>query len=73
MCIRDRYVGAIAGINKPGANITNCLSDAVVTATNQTGGIAGKNEGLISECVSRSRVNTDELASSCLLYKSRCV
>ena len=53
------YVGAIAGINKPGANITNCLSDAVVTATNQTGGIAGK-----SECVSRSRVNTDELASS---------
>lgn len=57
----DTAVGAIAGWNKQGANIVNCTSDADITATNQTGGIAGKNEGLVDGCTSKSLVNTQEL------------
>ena len=39
----------------------SCTSDADILATNQTGGIAGVNDGLISSCTSKSRVNTQEL------------
>lgn len=56
--------GAIVGLNKANAKIVSCTSDADVSATDQTGGIAGKNEGLISECTSKSRVNIQELSSS---------
>lgn len=57
----DTAVGAIAGVNKSGAQIVATSSDADVSATDQTGGIAGKNEGLIDQCTSASRVNTQEL------------
>ena len=57
-------VGAIAGINKPTGKIVNCRSNATVTATNQTGGIVGNNEGLVSECTSECSINTDELKTT---------
>lgn len=53
--------GAIAGYNHENAKIVSCTSDADILATNQTGGIAGVNDGLISSCISKSRVNTQEL------------
>lgn len=53
--------GAIAGYNHENAKIVSCTSDADILATNQTGGIAGVNDGLISSCTSNSRVNTQEL------------
>ena len=53
--------GAIAGYKHENAKIVSCTSDADILATNQTGGIAGVNDGLISSCTSKSRVNTQEL------------
>lgn len=53
--------GAIAGYNHENAKIVSCTSDADILATNQTGGISGVNDGLISSCTSKSRVNTQEL------------
>lgn len=53
--------GAIAGYNHENAKIVSCTSDADILATNQTGGIAGVNDGLISSCTSKSRVNMQEL------------
>lgn len=53
--------GAIAGYNHENAKIVSCTSEADILATNQTGGIAGVNDGLISSCTSKSRVNTQEL------------
>lgn len=53
--------GAIAGYNHENAKIVSCTSDTDILATNQTGGIAGVNDGLISSCTSKSRVNTQEL------------
>lgn len=53
--------GAIAGYNHENAKIVSCTSNADILATNQTGGIAGVNDGLISSCTSKSRVNTQEL------------
>ncbi len=57
-------VGAIAGYNKSTGKLVDCKSNAVVTATNRTGGIAGENEGLITGCVSDSSVNMDELQTT---------
>ena len=56
-----KAVGAIAGCNRSTGKIINCEGNAAVTATNQTGGIAGNNEGMISGCTSSSNVNTDKL------------
>lgn len=57
-------VGALAGINKSTGKLISCTSDAVVSATNHTGGIAGKNAGLISGCISESSVNIEELETT---------
>lgn len=54
-------VGAIVGINKGTGNIISCSSNALVLATNYTGGIAGTNEGVISACTNESSVNIEEL------------
>ena len=35
-----------------------------MTATNQTGGIVGNNEGIVSECTSECSINTDELKTT---------
>lgn len=54
-------VGAIAGINKSTGQILGCSSDAIVMATNDTGGIAGVNAGIIDDCTNNSKVNIEEL------------
>lgn len=54
-------VGAVAGINKSTGKIVASTSDATVLATNDTGGIVGINEGLITGCLNRSSINTEEL------------
>ncbi len=54
-------VGAIAGMNKSMGKILSCNSNALVLATDFTGGIAGINEGLIDDCINKSRVNIEEL------------
>lgn len=57
-------VGGIAGSNKATGSIVHGTSNAVVLATNDTGGIAGKNEGMISGCTNSSSVNVEELETS---------
>ncbi len=57
-------VGAIAGVNKPTGKIIDCNSKALILATNCTGGIAGRNDGLISGCVSKSSINIEELETT---------
>ena len=57
----QKTVGAIAGYNAESGTITGCESNAIVLATDYTGGIAGKNDGVISACTSKSSVNIEEL------------
>lgn len=54
-------VGAIAGRNAASGMLVSCTSNAVVLATNRTGGIVGKNEGVVDGCRSQSSVNIEEL------------
>ena len=54
-------VGTIVGINKSMGKILSCNTNALVLATDFTGGIAGINEGLIDDCINKSRVNIEEL------------
>lgn len=54
-------VGAIVGLNKSSGQVLNCNSNAVVVATDNTGGIVGVNEGIVDGCTSRSQINIDEL------------
>lgn len=60
----EECVGAVVGINRETGVINFCKSNATVLATNQTGGISGYNEGLISNCSSESAINTEELDTS---------
>lgn len=54
-------VGAIAGRNSGCGQLISCASNALVLATNYTGGIVGTNEGLVDGCRSQSGVNIEEL------------
>lgn len=54
-------VGGIVGTNKLFGQVLSCSSNALILATNRTGGIAGVNEGTIEECLSRSKINIEEL------------
>ena len=54
-------MGAITGINKSYGQIFECTANAVVLATDYTGGIAGVNEGIIDACINESKVNIEEL------------
>lgn len=56
-----KSVGGIAGKNRSSGKLVSCASEALVLATNFTGGIAGTNEGMITGCVNKSSVNTEEL------------
>ena len=51
-------VGMLAAVNEPGGVITSCEVSGSVSGDNSTGGIAGKNQGTISACTNRARVNT---------------
>ena len=54
-------VGAITGMNKSMGKVLSCNSNAVVLATDYTGGIVGVNEGIVDDCINKSRVNIEEL------------
>ena len=54
-------VGAIAGLNSSTGRIIGCHTKAVVLATDNTGGIAGVNHGVIDSCVSECAINNEEL------------
>ena len=54
-------VGGIVGTNKLFGQVLDCSSSALILATNRTGGIAGVNEGTIEDCLSRSKINIEEL------------
>ncbi len=56
-----KNVGAIVGRNTSYGQILGCNSNAIVMATDQTGGIAGRNEGIIDDCINKSQINTEEL------------
>lgn len=60
----ESNAGGIAGINKAYAQILDCTSNAQMTATECTGGIAGKNEGSIDGCINKGSVNIDEYQST---------
>lgn len=57
----QKSVGAIAGINKSLGQILECKSNAIVLATDYSGGIVGVNEGIVDACVNESKVNIEEL------------
>lgn len=54
-------VGVVAGINKSTGSIVSCSSNAIVLGTNDTGGIVGTNEGVVTDCTSKSSVNIEAL------------
>jgi len=57
----ENAVGGIVGENTLYGQVLNCGSNAIVVATNNAGGIAGINKGTISNCLSESKVNIEEL------------
>ena len=56
--IAKQDVGGIAGINRTSGSISKCTTGGEVIAENRGGGIVGSNEGLISSCLSNTKVNT---------------
>lgn len=54
-------VGAIVGSNMILGKVSDCNSNALVLATNRTGGIVGVNDGVIENCMNKSKVNIEEL------------
>ncbi len=53
-----RASGGIAGHLAESGNIISCTNKAVITSQRRTGGIAGFNEGNISDCVNYGKINT---------------
>ncbi len=51
-------VGGIVGVNGPGGEIRRCGSFAIVTGDHCTGGICGKNQGVINNCENVGNINT---------------
>ena len=60
----ENRVGGIAGNNTETGIILNSENDAMLLATNSTGGIAGVNQGLISDCRNQGNINIKELETT---------
>ncbi len=60
-------VGGIAGINEVSGSISSCTVNGEILGEERVGGIAGTNNGLISSCSSRAKVNTVAIDSSMTL------
>lgn len=60
----ENRVGGIAGNNTETGIIVNSENNAILLATNSTGGIAGVNQGLISDCVNQGNINIKELETT---------
>lgn len=50
--------GGICGLNEENAVIRACCNEAQTEGRYQTGGIAGKNDGLIADCENKGDINT---------------
>lgn len=51
-------VGGVVGVNETTGRVTGCTSSATVSGKLRTGGVAGKNAGVLLSCVNRGSVNT---------------
>ena len=51
-------VGGIVGVNEAAGRVTGCTSIAAVSGKLRTGGVAGKNAGILLSCTNRGSVNT---------------
>ncbi|MGN0325979.1 MAG: hypothetical protein ACI4DW_06695 [Lachnospiraceae bacterium] len=60
----ENRVGGIAGNNTETGIIVNSENSAILLATNSTGGIAGVNQGLISDCRNQGNINIKELETT---------
>ncbi|MEN6308660.1 MAG: GLUG motif-containing protein [Anaerohalosphaeraceae bacterium] len=57
------YVGALVGWNEDGT-IADCSVSGSVSAANVAGGLAGVNEGAVSDCFSSAQVTTSHVSRS---------
>ena len=51
--------GGVAGVNTASGRVENCWASGSVTGDRMTGGIAGRSEGVLTACVNRAYINTD--------------
>ncbi len=54
--------GGIVGLNAEGALVSECKTSGSVAGYHRTGGIAGENRGVLSDCENRMSVNMDYIA-----------
>lgn len=59
----DKYTGGISGWNKETGVIRECHNEAKILGTDETGGICGKNAGVIVSCDNAGEINTELLES----------
>ena len=59
LILGEREVGGVTGINSRTGQLWNTSVSGVVQGTVFTGGIAGKNEGIIFDCSNEASVNTE--------------
>lgn len=57
------YVGALVGWNEDGT-IADCSVSGSVTAAGTAGGLAGVNEGVVSDCFSSAQITTSHVSRS---------
>ena len=54
----DEDVGAVVGFNGSTGVLRSCVNKAEVTGNTHSGGIAGRNEGVIDRCTNQGEINT---------------
>ncbi|MCQ2522239.1 MAG: hypothetical protein MJ105_07660 [Lachnospiraceae bacterium] len=62
--IGEKVTGGIVGLNKETGVIRDCHSDVKVLGTDETGGICGKNLGVIVSCTNAGEINTELLEAT---------
>ena len=56
----ETAVGGITGTNEETGSVSRSENEAAIDGKMQTGGIAGLNEGSISDCVNSGKINTNQ-------------
>ncbi len=59
----EKSTGGIVGLNKEKGLIRDCHNEAKILGTDETGGICGKNQGVIVSCTNDGEINTELLES----------
>lgn len=52
--------GGIAGLNGAGGSISRCITEGTISSIHSVGGTVGHNRGVISDCINRASVNSDD-------------